>query len=78
MQIPDNEIDPTLEDAKANKRMYTFPEKEMFLRYDQKGKSYILSTHTLPWAHKDNPEFYTTKNDPASYDGAVTHLIKVC
>ena len=37
--------------------MYRFPEKELFLRYDQKGKSYILATHTLPWAHKDNPQY---------------------
>ena len=43
--------------------MYRFPEKEMFLRYDQKGKSYILATHTLPWAHKDNPKYYTLKAD---------------
>ena len=33
MQIPDNQIDQTLEAAKANKRMYAFPEKEMFLKY---------------------------------------------
>jgi hypothetical protein len=78
MQIPDNQIDQTLEAAKANKRMYAFPEKEMFLRYDQKGKSYILSTHSLQWVHKDNPQYYTTKNDPACYDGTATHLIKVC
>ena len=57
MQIPENQIDQTLEAAKKNKRMYRFPEKEMFLRYDQKGKSYILATHTLPWAHKDNPQY---------------------
>ena len=79
MQIPDNQIDQTLEAAKANNRMYPFPEKEKtYLRYDQKGKSYILSAHAFPWAHKDNPQYFTDKNDPAAYDGTTSHLIKVC
>ena len=79
MQIPDNQIDQTLEAAKANKRMYPFPEKEKtYLRYDQRGKSYILAAHAFPWAHKDNSQYFTNKNDPASYDGTTSHLIKVC
>ena len=55
--------------------MYRSPEKEMFLRYDQKGKSYILATHSLPWAHKDNPNYYILKADPACFDGKATHLL---
>ena len=79
MQIPDNQIDQTLEAAKANKRMYPFPEKEKtYIRYDEKGKSYILAAHAFPWAHKDNSQYFTNKNDPASYDGTTSHLIKVC
>ena len=79
MQIPDNQIDQTLEAAKANKRMYPFPEKEKtYLRYDQKGKSYILSAHAFTWAHKDNSQYFTNKNDQAAYDGTTSYLIKVC
>ena len=79
MNIPDNQIDQTFEAAKANKRMYAFPDKEtMYVKYDERGKSYILSTHSIPWVHKDNSKYYGTKNFPGSYDGKVTNLIQVC
>ena len=79
MQIPDNQIDQTLDAAKANKRMYAFPEPEKtFIRYDEKGKSYILSSHSFRWTHKDNNQYFADKNDPDSYDGTTAHLIKVC
>ena len=79
MQIPDNQIDQTFEAAKQNRRMYAFPEKEKtYLRFDQKGRSYILSAHAFPWAHKDNSQYFTNKSDPAAYDGTTSHLIKVC
>ena len=79
MQIPDNQIDQTLDDAKRNKRMYAFqdPEKN-FVRYDEKGKSYILSAHTYGWAHKNNNQYFDEKKPNGSYDGVSSHLIKVC
>jgi hypothetical protein len=79
MQIPDNQIDQTLDAAKANKRMYAFPEPEKnYIRYDEKGKSYILAANSHKWAHKDNNQFFDDKKDPNSYDGTAAHLIKVC
>ena len=79
MQIPDNQIDQTLDAAKANKRMYAFPEPEKtYIRYDEKGKSYILSANSHKWAHKDNKQYFDDKKDANSYDGTAAHLIKVC
>ena len=80
LNIPDNEIDQTLEDAKANKRMYSFNEPEKsYVRYDEKGKSYVVTAHTFKWAHKDNSQFFELKkNVPNSYDGTCAYLIKVC
>jgi hypothetical protein len=79
MQIPDNQIDQSLEEAKANRRMYAFndPEKN-YIRYDEKGKSYIASAHSFNWAHKDNREYWNDKSDPSSYDGTFSYLNKVC
>ena len=79
MQIPDNQIDQTLDAAKANKRMYAFPDpQKAYIRYDEKGKSYVYSSHSFSWAHKDNPQFFNDKKDPDSYDGTTAYLIKVC
>ena len=79
MQIPDNQIDQTLDAAKANKRMYAFPEPEKtYIRYDEKGKSYILAANSHKWAHKDNKQYFDDKKDANSYDGTAAHLIKVC
>ena len=78
MNIPEDQIDQTIEEAKMKKRMYAFPEPETnYVRYDDKGKSYIACTHGFGFAHFDNPQFYDTKNDPNSYDGKAKHLIKV-
>ena len=39
MNIPDNQIDYNIEQAKYNRRMYRFPEEETnYVRYDEKGK----------------------------------------
>jgi hypothetical protein len=79
MQIPENEIDQTLDAAKANKRMYAFTEPEKnYIRYDEKGKSYIAVAHTYGWAHKSNNQYFDEKKLPNSYDGTSSHLIKVC
>lgn len=79
LNIPDNEIDQTLEDAKANKRMYSFNEPEKsYVRYDEKGKSYVVTAHTFKWAHKDNKQFFEDRPQNNSYDGTSSHLIKVC
>ena len=79
MVIPDNQIDQSLEAAKANRRMYAFndPEKN-YIRYDEKGKSYIASAHSFNWAHKENRDYWNDKSDPKSYDGTYSHLNKVC
>ena len=46
MNIPEDQIDQTIEEAKNKKRMYAFPEEETnYIRYDEKGKSYIASIH---------------------------------
>ena len=80
MQIPDNQIDDTLEAAKANKRMYAFTdEAKNYIKYDEKGKSYIAPIHPFNWAHKDNKQFFDLKNNlENSYDGTSAYLIKVC
>ena len=80
MNIPDNQIDQTLEQAIQNRRMYAFPEEEKnYLRYDQKGRSFIVPIHPFKWAHKDNSQFFELKkNVPNSYDGTCAYLIKVC
>ena len=79
MNIPDNQIDQSLEAAKANRRMYAFndPEKN-YIRYDEKGKSYIASAHSFNWAHKENKDYWSDRNDANSYDGTYSHLNKVC
>ena len=78
MNIPDDQIDQNIEEAKSKKRMYPFPEKETnYVRYDEKGKSYISSCHGFGFAHSDNKEYFDEKNDPNSYDGIAKHLIKV-
>ena len=78
MSIPEDQIDQSLEEAKAKKRMYPFPEEETnYIRYDEKGKSYISSTHGFKFAHSDNKTFYCKKEEPNSYDGFAEHLIKV-
>ena len=42
MNIPDDQIDNSVEEAKNRRRMYAFPENELnYVRYDEKGKSYI-------------------------------------
>ena len=80
MQIPDNQIDDSLEAAKANKRMYAFPEAEKnYIKYDEKGKSFIAPMHPFDWAHKNNPQFFELRHNLAnSYDGTSAYLIKVC
>ena len=78
MNVPDDQIDQSIEEAKSKKRMYPFPDPETnYIRYDDKGKSYIASTHGYKFAHSDNQTYYGTKNDPNSYDGTVEHLKKV-
>ena len=60
MNIPEDQIDQTIEEAKNKKRMYAFPEEETnYIRYDEKGKSYIASVHGF---------------DPNSYDGTVRYF----
>ena len=80
MNIPDNQVDQTIEQAIQNKRMYAFPEQEKnYLRYDPKGRSFISPIHSFGWAHKDNPQFFELKHNlPNSYDGTSAYLIKVC
>ena len=80
MNIPDNQVDQTIEQAIQNKRMYAFPEQEKnYLRYDPKGRSFISPMHSFGWAHKDNPQFFELKHNlPNSYDGTSAYLIKVC
>ena len=79
MQIPDNQIDDTIEAAKSFKRMYAFPEPEKnYIRYDEKGKSYITIANTYGWAHKDNKSYFDTQKPANSYEGTSSHLIKVC
>ena len=79
MNIPDDQIDKTIDEAKSKKRMYAFPDQELnYVRYDDKGRSYIASTHGFKFAHFDNKDLYTTKNDPNSYDGTAKHLTKTC
>ena len=76
MNIQDNQIDNSLEEAKNRKRMYAFPENELnYIRYDEKGKSYIASTHGFVFAHHDNRQYFDERNDPNSYDGTAKHLI---
>ena len=78
MNIPEDQIDQSLEEAKNKKRMFAFPEKEInYMRYDEKGKSYIASTHGFEFAYHDNPQYFDAKNDPNSYDGTAKHLIRV-
>ena len=46
MNIPEDQIDQTIEEAKNKKRIYAFSEEENnYIRYDEKGKSYIASVH---------------------------------
>jgi len=78
MNIPDDQIDNSVEEAKNRRRMYAFPEKELnYIRFDEKGKSYIVSTHGFTFAHHDNRQYFDERNDPNSYDGTAKHLIKV-
>ena len=78
MNIPEEQIDQTIEEAKNKKRKYAFPEKESnYIRYDEKGKSYIASTHGFSFAHSDNKDCFDEKNDPNSYDGNAKHLKQV-
>ena len=78
MNIPEDQIDQSIEEAKNKKRMFAFPEKETnYMRYDEKGKSYIASLHGFGFAHHDNPQYFDTKQDPNSYDGTAKHLIRV-
>ena len=52
MNIPEDQIDQSIEEAKNKKRMFAFPEKETnYMRYDEKGKSYIASTHVCHRIH---------------------------
>ena len=45
MDIPEDQIVQTIE-KKKKKRMYAFLEEEInYIRYDEKGKSYIASIH---------------------------------
>jgi len=79
MNFPDNQIDQSLAEAKSKKRMYKFPDEETnYVRYDEKGKSYIASAHGFKFSHYDNKQYYDTRSDPNSYDGTAKHLIKVC
>ena len=78
MSIPEDQIDQSLEEAKSKKRMYPFPEEETnYIRYDEKGKSYISSTHGFGFPHSGNKSYYDIKKDPNSYDGTAERLIKV-
>ena len=79
LNFPDSDIDQTYEAARANKRMYAFNEPEKnYIRYDEKGKSYVLTAHTFGWAHKNNKQFFEDKPTPNSFDGTSSYLIKVC
>ena len=75
MNIPEDQIDQTIEEAKNKKRMYAFPEEETnYIRYDEKGKSYIASVHGFDRFLYNNPQFAETRNDPNSYDGTVRYF----
>ena len=61
MNIPEDQIDQSIEEAKNKKRMFAFPEKETnYMRYDEKGKSYIASLHGFQFAYHDNPQYFDT------------------
>ena len=76
MAIPEDDIDETFEEAKENKRMYAFKENKNYLRFDEKGKSYILICHFYDWFWKK--DYYNeTKNLMNSYDGTSPYLIYV-
>ena len=49
MNIPDDQIDKTIDEAKSKKRMYAFPDQELnYVRYDDKGHQLMdLNLHTL-------------------------------
>ncbi len=80
LNFPDSQIDQTFEAAKANKRMYDFnqPTGKVYLRYDDKGKSYVATAHNFDWAHKNNKQFFEDRPTPNSFDGTSSYLIKVC
>ena len=61
MVIPEDEIDETEEEAKANKRMYAFKENKNYIRYDERGKSYILISHFYDWTWKTEVGYYNEK-----------------
>ena len=62
MNIPDDQIDQSIEEAKSKRRMYPFPEQETnYVRYDDKGKSYISSCHGFQFAHYDNKQYFDEK-----------------
>ena len=55
--------------------MYAFPEEETnYIRYDEKGKSYIASVHGFDRFLYNNPQFTEIRNDPNSYDGTVRYF----
>ncbi len=79
INIPEDQIDPNLEEAKNKKRMYAFPEEQLnYLRYDDKGRSYIAPVYSFKPAYFDDKKYYDIIKDENSYDGTLTHLIKVC
>lgn len=79
MQIPANQIDASFEQAKQNKRMYKFPTgPDNYIRFDERGKSYIAIANAFDWSHKSNSQYWGTKNDPNCYAGTSAYLKAVC
>ena len=77
INIPDDQYDQSLEDAKLKKRMFVFPnEPGNYIRYDDKGKSYICSFHfgTSKWGKTNKKDNVTPKNSSESYDGTYLYL----
>lgn len=74
LNIPEDQIDQNIEEAKSKKRMYEFTDfAGNYLKFDEKGKSFICSFQKKGF----NNRFFNAKNSPGSYNGTCLHLNQI-
>ena len=74
INIPEEQIDQNIEEAKSKKRMYEFTDTVgNYLKFDEKGKSFICSFHKKGF----NNKFFNARNSSGSYNGTCLYLNQI-
>ena len=81
MDIFQNEVDSTEQEAKMNKRRYQYQGKHKnFFQFDIDGNRYIFLAHSYEWKHQKENQYWKEKEIDGSYEPGekVYYLKTVC